>query len=673
MNTRFEELISAYFDGEATAEQRQQAEQLLAENGEARELLDELRALHSDLQLLPRHRLETDFADRVLQRVRQTADARPASESGQLSPSQSDGRRPVDSVQAPAASPAQPPSPAREASDSGMRRALLWSSLAVAAAVLIMIFSGSPPDATVAMKEETAEVPAARKAPEPGDRAREHDEAMVADDLEIGAAVANKQEGLDREDLDLDLDMDKAEEEAEQRKLDRGAAEAGQIAMRAGPQDKPTDSLASAADFDAKRATSRPLTKAGEETLPEGKSSPSAGPGHRFADRGRNGAPATTEAAGQAVPEAMVKELAGSLSDNDGIAYFRSTQQTSPAVVDAYVRRQLEAKKLRANHARQGGVELQRRVRRTLSDGRERQTVGKTSNYFDIVYEIEGTGEQIYASLAQLKTQPDAIQFVSTDARLGEMLASLPSLAEKASVDQLAQADPTSTGSFKKGKVKSAPADDNVHEAFADKEAKQDVSDAPAEPAADSALPAPQKAARGYPQPQRAGRAAQAPDSAKNVKPAAEASGELAAGGVGGGPGRVAAEAQKKSQRRQAGKDAELARSVDGQREVDRFSGAAETSPPAALDSDTESRRKAAGSPGGEKPGASDKGGAARDEKPGQLAENEKHSSKTRYKILLVFRVDNAAWLGTGDNPAAARQAIGDELPDAPAAIEATD
>ena len=34
MDERFEELISAFFDGEATAEQRQQVEKLLAENSD---------------------------------------------------------------------------------------------------------------------------------------------------------------------------------------------------------------------------------------------------------------------------------------------------------------------------------------------------------------------------------------------------------------------------------------------------------------------------------------------------------------------------------------------------------------------------------------------------------------------------------------------------------------
>ena len=43
------ELLSAYLDGEVTAEQQADVERLLAANPAARQLLDELRALSSTL------------------------------------------------------------------------------------------------------------------------------------------------------------------------------------------------------------------------------------------------------------------------------------------------------------------------------------------------------------------------------------------------------------------------------------------------------------------------------------------------------------------------------------------------------------------------------------------------------------------------------------------------
>ncbi len=62
-------LISAYLDDELTADERARVEQLLATSTEARQLLDELRALRGTLQSLPQHRLEIDFAQSVLRQA----------------------------------------------------------------------------------------------------------------------------------------------------------------------------------------------------------------------------------------------------------------------------------------------------------------------------------------------------------------------------------------------------------------------------------------------------------------------------------------------------------------------------------------------------------------------------------------------------------------------------
>jgi hypothetical protein len=75
------ELLSAYLDGELTPAERAEAERLLAESPAARRLLDELRALGSTLQSLPRHELGANLSARVLQdaarRESITAPARP--------------------------------------------------------------------------------------------------------------------------------------------------------------------------------------------------------------------------------------------------------------------------------------------------------------------------------------------------------------------------------------------------------------------------------------------------------------------------------------------------------------------------------------------------------------------------------------------------------------------
>lgn len=63
------ELFSAYVDGELTADEQAQVEQLLAASPAARQLVDELRALSSSLQALPTHKIGEDITGRVLRRA----------------------------------------------------------------------------------------------------------------------------------------------------------------------------------------------------------------------------------------------------------------------------------------------------------------------------------------------------------------------------------------------------------------------------------------------------------------------------------------------------------------------------------------------------------------------------------------------------------------------------
>jgi hypothetical protein len=64
-----DELFSAYLDDELTPEQRAQVKQILRDNEEARQTLDALRSLRARLSALPRYHLEEGFAQRVLQRA----------------------------------------------------------------------------------------------------------------------------------------------------------------------------------------------------------------------------------------------------------------------------------------------------------------------------------------------------------------------------------------------------------------------------------------------------------------------------------------------------------------------------------------------------------------------------------------------------------------------------
>lgn len=69
MNRTWQELISAYLDGELSPAQRAEVEQLLVESAEYRRLWSDFRDMQRRLQSLPRLELDDDFAQRVLQRA----------------------------------------------------------------------------------------------------------------------------------------------------------------------------------------------------------------------------------------------------------------------------------------------------------------------------------------------------------------------------------------------------------------------------------------------------------------------------------------------------------------------------------------------------------------------------------------------------------------------------
>lgn len=64
-----EEMLSAYLDGELSAEDRARVEAWLADSADARHLLDELRAVRSGMKSLPRNQLAADLGPAVLQRA----------------------------------------------------------------------------------------------------------------------------------------------------------------------------------------------------------------------------------------------------------------------------------------------------------------------------------------------------------------------------------------------------------------------------------------------------------------------------------------------------------------------------------------------------------------------------------------------------------------------------
>jgi len=119
------ELLSAYLDGELTADEQAHVEKLLADNPQARQLLDELRALSATLQSLPQYKLGEDISQQVLR----VAERRMLTGTSDLPQ--------------PAKQPAEP----RESRLRHMlsRRALVWSGLAVGIAVVLMVNDANRP------------------------------------------------------------------------------------------------------------------------------------------------------------------------------------------------------------------------------------------------------------------------------------------------------------------------------------------------------------------------------------------------------------------------------------------------------------------------------------------------------------------------------------------------
>lgn len=115
------ELLSAYLDGEVSDAERLRVERCLADSALCRSQFEALRQLRAELQGLSTFHLDPGFADRVLQQIeRETEVAEPT------------GGGPSPEVQ-----------PARGfATEKGHRpwRRLVWTALAVAAAVMLMVY-----------------------------------------------------------------------------------------------------------------------------------------------------------------------------------------------------------------------------------------------------------------------------------------------------------------------------------------------------------------------------------------------------------------------------------------------------------------------------------------------------------------------------------------------------
>jgi hypothetical protein len=191
-----DELVSAYLDGEVTAAEQAQVEERMAVNPEFRQLVEELRGLRTNFEVLPQHRLPADFAERVLRRAEQEmllgATDSAASNPAPVSPlvkvgNVDDGPSPdFDGEPVPITLPARPPVEERAHRRAGFRP-FGWTLIATAAALLILITNRQP---------DVRDVPIA-KSPEAERNARETADARGRTDTTAQPAAKESETAPD--------------------------------------------------------------------------------------------------------------------------------------------------------------------------------------------------------------------------------------------------------------------------------------------------------------------------------------------------------------------------------------------------------------------------------------------------------------------------------------------
>jgi anti-sigma factor RsiW len=122
-----EELLSAYLDGELSADEQDRAERLLADDPQARRLLDEFRGIGRQVRSLPLKKLPADFCQQVLRRAEQQMLAAAASPVHSRAASQA-------ATQLPQHGDALEQQPWSER----VRRPLVYAMLAVSLALVLM-------------------------------------------------------------------------------------------------------------------------------------------------------------------------------------------------------------------------------------------------------------------------------------------------------------------------------------------------------------------------------------------------------------------------------------------------------------------------------------------------------------------------------------------------------
>ena len=193
-----EEMISAYLDDELDVKEREQVAKWLAEDPRAQKMLQDLQRLQNDLRKLPRHRLNKNLTRSVLQEIDTSSGMPVAAEmmrtvEPELEQEQafySLARADCDHAVLPSASVTDQnvDEELKRVKDSGRKRIYLWPALAVAAAVLLMVFTSQRVEEksqNVAQVRSDALEPVPRNATRSGDTLKMERRPTATDDPSV--------------------------------------------------------------------------------------------------------------------------------------------------------------------------------------------------------------------------------------------------------------------------------------------------------------------------------------------------------------------------------------------------------------------------------------------------------------------------------------------------------
>src|SRR5215216_6789547 len=132
-----DELLSAYLDGELSADERAAVEARLATDPAAQQLLHELRSVSQSVQALPTEPLGRGLSEEIMRRSRDAMPERVVRGSPDAAPAPD--RRSPSTLDSPGPTTLRSGHPIPKIRIFHSRRAWIWASMALAAGLLLMI------------------------------------------------------------------------------------------------------------------------------------------------------------------------------------------------------------------------------------------------------------------------------------------------------------------------------------------------------------------------------------------------------------------------------------------------------------------------------------------------------------------------------------------------------